>query len=102
DTGSHLDLVLLSVPEGDDKPLKYPVMFAAADLVVITKADYLDRESFDTKAVAARVAAMNPKAAFFVVSARTGQGMDGLASYLLATIKPSAIRLPAIKAFARH
>jgi hydrogenase nickel incorporation protein HypB len=90
DTGAHLNLALLSVPEGDDKPLKYPVMFAAADLVVITKADYLDREAFDTEAVAARVAAMNPKAAFFVVSARTGQGLDRLASYLLSVIKPSA------------
>jgi hydrogenase nickel incorporation protein HypB len=90
DTGAHLKLALLSVPEGDDKPLKYPVMFAAADLVVITKADYLDREAFDTHAVAARVAAMNPKAAFFVVSARTGQGMNELADYLLAAVKPKA------------
>jgi hydrogenase nickel incorporation protein HypB len=89
DTGAHLNLALLSVPEGDDKPLKYPVMFGAADLVVITKADYLDRESFDTGAVAARVAAMNPEAAFFVVSARTGQGMDELAACLLSTIKLS-------------
>jgi len=90
DTGAHLNLALLSVPEGDDKPLKYPVMFAAADLVVITKADYLDREAFDTEAVAARVAAMNPKAPCFVVSARTGQGLDRLASYLLSTIRPTA------------
>lgn len=89
DTGAHLNLALLSVPEGDDKPLKYPVMFAAADLVVITKADYLDREQFDIPAVAARVAAMNPKAAFYVVSARTGQGLDELASYLLSVIGPT-------------
>jgi hydrogenase nickel incorporation protein HypB len=90
DTGAHLNLALLSVPEGDDKPLKYPVMFAAADLVVITKADYLDRESFDTGAVAARVMAMNSQAAFFVVSARTGQGMDDLAAYLLSAIRTSS------------
>lgn len=88
DTGAHLNLALLSVPEGDDKPLKYPVMFATADLVVITKADYLDRECFDTDAVAARVSAMNPEAGFFVVSARTGQGMDGLAGYLRSIIRP--------------
>ena len=88
DTGAHLNLALLSVPEGDDKPLKYPVMFAAADLVVITKADYLDREQFDIPGVAARVAAMNPKAAFYVVSARTGHGLDELASYLLSIIGP--------------
>jgi hydrogenase nickel incorporation protein HypB len=86
DTGAHLNLALLSVPEGNDKPLKYPVMFAAADLVVITKADYLDKEDFNTEAVAARVAAMNPEAGFFVVSARSGQGMDELAAYLLSTI----------------
>jgi hydrogenase nickel incorporation protein HypB len=95
DTGAHLNLALLSVPEGDDKPLKYPVMFAAADLVVVTKADYLDRERFDTDAVAARVAAMNPKAAFFVVSARTEAGMEGLASYLLSTIQQAAIKASA-------
>lgn len=92
DTGAHLNLALLSVPEGHDKPLKYPVMFAAADLVVVTKADYLDREAFDTAAVAARLAAMNPKAALFVVSARTGQGLEGLADYLRSTIRTSARR----------
>ncbi|MDX9957227.1 MAG: GTP-binding protein, partial [Spirochaetia bacterium] len=95
DTGAHPNLALLSVPEGDDKPLKYPVMFAAADLVVITKADYLDREPFDTGAVAARVAAMNPGSAFFVVSARTGLGMDDLANYVLSTIQQVAIRTSA-------
>ncbi len=92
DTGANLNLALLSVPEGDDKPLKYPVMFTAADLVVVTKADYLDREQFDSKAVAARVAAMNPKAAFFVVSVRTGQGLGRLADHLLTIIKASARR----------
>jgi len=84
DTGAHLDIALLSVPEGDDKPVKYPVMFARAGMVVVTKADYLDRERFDADAVRRSSASLNPEARFHVVSARTGLGIAGLAADLLA------------------
>jgi hydrogenase nickel incorporation protein HypB len=92
DTGAHLNLALLSVPEGDDKPLKYPVMFAAADLVVITKADYLDRESFDTGAVAARVMAMNSRRLPSSWSPQ-GQGREWTTwpAYLLSAIRTSGL-----------
>lgn len=86
DTGAHLDLALLSVPEGDDKPLKYPVMFAKADAVVVTKADYLDREDFDVEAVHRRVKEIRPDSRLFTVSARTGAGMADLARFLLDRI----------------
>ncbi len=86
DTGAHLNLALLSVPEGDDKPLKYPVMFAKADVVVVTKADYLDREAFDVEEVRRRIEGMRPASRLFPVSARTGTGMPELASFLLDRI----------------
>ena len=86
DTGAHLNLALLSVPEGDDKPLKYPVMFAKADAVIVTKADYLDRESFDVKAVRGRVKEIRPDSRFFRISARTGEGVPDLARFLLDRI----------------
>jgi hydrogenase nickel incorporation protein HypB len=82
DTGAHLNLALLSVPEGDDKPLKYPVMFAKADVVVVTKADYLDRESFDIEEVRRRIEGIRRDSRLFAVSARTGAGMPELARFL--------------------
>lgn len=79
DTGAHLNIAILSVPEGDDKPLKYPVMFGMADVVVISKADYLAHENFDLHGLRERLAKMNPEARLFVVSARKNTGLDELA-----------------------
>ena len=86
-TGAHLDIALLSVPEGDDKPLKYPVMFAKAAVVVVSKSDYLDRESFDVEAVRRRVRELRPDSRLFVVSVRTGQGLPDLARYVLDKVQ---------------
>lgn len=83
DTGAHLNIAVLSVPEGDDKPLKYPVMFAMADVVVISKADYLEHEQFDLHGVRQRLGEMNPRARLFVVSARKKTGLDELAGEIL-------------------
>jgi len=82
DTGAHLNVAVLSVPEGDDKPLKYPVMFAMADIVVVSKADYLEHEAFDVDGLRARLKSINPKAALCVVSARTGTGVEELANLI--------------------
>jgi hydrogenase nickel incorporation protein HypB len=90
DTGAHLDIAILSVPEGDDKPLKYPVMFAMADVIVVGKADYLGHERFDIEGVRRRVAEMNPKAVICVVSARTGAGVEELAQLVAAKAGSSA------------
>ena len=82
DTGASKKLAILSVPEGDDKPLKYPLMFQVADIDVISKIDTLPYFDFDQKACEAMMLKRNPKAVIFPVSAKTNEGMDALADYL--------------------
>lgn len=82
DTGAAMNLALLSVPEGDDKPLKYPPIFAMADAIAVTKADYLDRETFDLAALRGRVAALKPDSRVIAVSARSGEGLAELAEFI--------------------
>jgi len=82
DTGAQARLLLLSVPEGDDKPAKYPPAFAVADFVAVTKADYLGRESFDLSAFRARVRSLNARVTVAPVSVRTGEGLDELCAWL--------------------
>jgi len=76
DLGEAAKVVLLSVTEGDDKPLKYPDMFLAADLLIITKADLLPHVPFDVKLCLAHARQTNPKLAAITLSAATGEGMD--------------------------
>ena len=74
--GTHLNVVLLSTPEGDDKVLKYPVMFRAADLVLITKAELAPIFDFDIERVKAEVHQLNPHINTFALSAKTGEGIE--------------------------
>jgi len=76
DLGENARVVLMSVTEGEDKPLKYPGIFHAADLAVITKMDLADAVGFDLEAAAANIAAVNPPLAVLPLSAKTGQGMS--------------------------
>lgn len=76
DTGAGLNVAILSVPEGDDKPLKYPVMFQAADVVLINKTDYLEIAEFDLDAVRERIAVLNRAAPVLPVSCRTDEGLS--------------------------
>jgi hydrogenase nickel incorporation protein HypB len=76
DLGEDFKVALLSVAEGDDKPFKYPGIFARAAVTVITKTDLLPHVSFDLEAVRGQVETLNPAAEFLVVSAATGQGMS--------------------------
>ncbi len=76
DLGEDFKVALLSVTEGDDKPFKYPAIFARAAVTVLTKADLLPHVDFDLDAVVSQIAALNPSARVLVVSARTGEGMD--------------------------
>ena len=76
DLGEDFKVVLLSVAEGDDKPFKYPAIFARAAVTVITKTDLLPHVDFDLFAVREQVAALNPAGRFLVTSARTGEGME--------------------------
>ena len=82
DTGAHINLMLLSVPEGDDKPLKYPLMFGKSDILVITKTDALPYFDFDVEKCSRRAKALNPELKIFPVSAKTGDGMPELCEYL--------------------
>lgn len=82
DLGENLRIVLLSVPEGDDKLIKYPTIFQSSDAVVITKADLLPHFEFRPERVAEDLGKLNPKAVVFLTSARTGQGLSELAAWL--------------------
>lgn len=87
DTGAHLNMMLLSVPEGDDKPLKYPLMFEKCDVVVVTKIDTLEAFDFDMKKFEERVGRLNKNARIFKVSAKTGEGIEALENELYERIK---------------
>jgi hydrogenase nickel incorporation protein HypB len=83
DLGEGLRLVLLSVTEGEDKPLKYPAMFHSADVVLIAKSDLAEVVGFDRAAARAAVARVAPHARLLEVSARSGDGMEALLELLL-------------------
>lgn len=87
DTGAHLNMMLLSVPEGDDKPLKYPLMFEKCDVVVVTKIDTLEAFDFNMKKFEERVGKLNKNARVFPVSAKTGEGIEALENELYERIK---------------
>lgn len=76
DVGASASIEILSVPEGDDKPLKYPLMFQVTQAVLINKIDTREYFPFDDEAVIQRIHALNPDAKIFFVSARTGEGFE--------------------------
>lgn len=86
DTGSVKNAVILSVPEGHDKPLKYPLMFEVADVLIINKIDVIDYFDFDLDKVKEYALMRNPKLKIFTVSAKTGEGLDEVASYIKAEV----------------
>ena len=87
DTGAHKNVTILSVPEGDDKPLKYPLMYQVSDVVLINKIDAMDYFDFDLEKAKARILALNPRAVFFPISAKTGEGMDALCGWVLREVE---------------
>lgn len=82
DVGASLRMMILSVPEGDDKPLKYPLMFTVSDVMLVNKIDAAPVFDFDLEAAETRAKALNPKIAVFPVSAKSGFGFDALADWL--------------------
>lgn len=82
DTGAVRNVMILSVPEGDDKPLKYPLMFTICDALVVNKIDYLAIADFDTKVLKERVLKLNPGIRIFEVSCRTGEGIPAWIEWL--------------------
>ena len=82
DIGTHMNVVLLSVPEGDDKPAKYPVMFRAADLMLITKIDLLPYFDFSVEKAVEEARKLNPKMDIIQISTKTGEGMEKWINYI--------------------
>lgn len=82
DVGSAVNIEILSIPEGDDKPLKYPLMFEVSDLVLISKVDTLPYFDFDRDKLERNVLLRNPDAQIIYLSAKTGEGMDQWLSWL--------------------
>lgn len=90
DTGAHKNITILSVPEGDDKPLKYPLMYKVSDVVLINKIDTLPYFDFDMNIAGERILALNPNAVIFPISAKTGEGLDAVCDWFCQQI--SSIR----------
>lgn len=90
DLGEDTRLALLSVTEGEDKPVKYPQLFHSSDALVITKTDLADAVGWDRDAAYAALAAVNPDAPVIETSARTGAGVDAVLDLLLLTPSPEA------------
>jgi hydrogenase nickel incorporation protein HypB len=88
DLGEDVRIALLSVTEGEDKPVKYPQLFSSADLVVITKIDLAEAVEFDEAAALAAVASVNPSVPVLLTSARSGAGVDDLIDHLLGAPAP--------------
>ncbi len=82
DTGAHKNVMILSVPEGDDKPLKYPLMFSICDVLLVNKIDYMSLSDFDMEAMRKRVLALNSRIEIIEVSCKTGAGIDKWVSWL--------------------
>ena len=86
DTGAVRNAMILSVPEGDDKPLKYPLMFSVCDLVLINKIDVMPYFDFDLERCKSNIHQRNPKAKIIPICAKTGEGVDAFVQWLLAEV----------------
>ena len=86
DLGAHNNVVILSIPEGDDKPYKYPVMFVEADAVLVNKIDVLPYFDFRLDTFPEIISGLNPSAKVFPVSAKTGEGLDCWFSWVEETL----------------
>lgn len=86
DTGAVCNAMILSVPEGDDKPLKYPLMFSICDVVVINKMDVLPYFDFDLERCKEYIRMRNPRARVIPICAKTGEGVDAFADWLLEQV----------------
>jgi len=87
DTGAARNVTILSVPEGNDKPLKYPLMYQVCDLVIVNKIDVMPYFDFDLEACKGYIAKRNPKAVVIAVSAKTGEGIDEVCDWIRKEVR---------------
>jgi hydrogenase nickel incorporation protein HypB len=87
DTGASKNAMILSVPEGDDKPIKYPLMFSICSAVIINKIDTLSVFDFDIEKAKERIHKLNPNTEIFPISAKTGEGMDAWIDWCRRQVK---------------
>lgn len=92
DIGSDVKAMILSVPEGDDKILKYPLMFSVCDVLLVNKIDYLEGSDFDLELLRRRARELNPRIQIFEVSCKTGSGLDLWRDWLLSSCKKKNLR----------
>ena len=90
--GEHKRVVVSSLPEGDDKPIKYPMIFADADAVVINKADLLPYVDFDIAVFRRAIEGLNPKVKLFELSCKTGVGMENWCAWVLKEVEANAYK----------
>ena len=87
DTGAALNMMILSVPEGHDKPLKYPLVFQVCDAMIINKIDVLPYFDFDMDKVTEYARMRNPEIQIFPISAKTGEGVEALAQWIVQKVR---------------
>ena len=87
DTGAHINMTILSVPEGDDKPAKYPLMYQVSDILVVNKIDALAVFDFRKDYIETLAKKLNPEIQIFYISAKTGEGVEELATFLIKKIR---------------
>jgi hydrogenase nickel incorporation protein HypB len=90
--GEHKRVVISSLPEGDDKPIKYPLIFVDADAVIINKMDLLPHVDFDIAAYRRSVTGLNPKVEFLEVSCKTGEGVERWCSWILQQVEANVAK----------
>jgi len=90
--GEHKRVVISSLPEGDDKPIKYPLIFVDADAVIINKMDLLPHVDFDIAAFRRSITGLNPKVEVFELSSKTGEGVERWCSWILEQVKAKAAK----------
>ena len=90
--GEHKRVVISSLPEGEDKPIKYPLIFIDADAVIVNKMDLLPYVDFDIAAFRRSIEGLNPKAQIFQLSCKTGEGIEEWRSWVLEQIKANVTK----------
>jgi len=90
--GEHKRVVISSLPEGDDKPIKYPLIFIDADAVIINKMDLLPYVDFDIAAFRRSITGLNPKVEVFQLSCKTGEGIEKWCSWILEQVRTNTVK----------